>query len=125
MRRPLAKAAIILISLALPLTACSRNPDDKVITGEIQARLYRDATLKRRDISIIAQQGVVILSGQVQTEEERTKAATLANEVRGVKQVINQLVVVSPAPAEQPAAPEMPVPAVQPPKSQSGPAPRQ
>jgi hypothetical protein len=125
MRRPRAKAAIILIFLALLLTACSRSPDDKAITGEIQARLYQDTTLKRRDISIIAQQGVVILSGQVQTEEERTRAAKLANEVRGVKQVINQLVVVSPLPAEQPAVPEEPVPARQSPKSQSGPAPRQ
>jgi len=113
MRMRKALTAEILIPAVLSLGACNQaGPrDDKTITEEIQSKLYQDATLKTRDISVIAQNGVVILSGQVNSEKERAAAEHLAAAVEGVKQVINQLVVVGPCPvgaptAPQPAAPE-------------------
>src|SRR6516165_2906760 len=91
----------ILISAALSPCACDRGRphDDKTITKEIQAKLYHDITLKRRDISIIAQNGVVVLSGQVNSEDERASAERLAASVGGVKRVVNQLAVVGPLPS--------------------------
>ncbi len=99
-------AAGVLISGALFPCACNRArpQDDKTITREIQARLYQDTTLKKRDISIIAQKGVVVLSGQVNSEEEKASAEHLAAGAGGVKQVINQLAVVRPCPAATPPA---------------------
>jgi len=104
MRTPNVLAAGILISAALFSGACNRTQpqDDKTITKEIQAKLYHDATLKTRDISIIAQNGVVVLSGQVNSEDERASAEHVAAAVGGVKQVINQLAVVGPSPATIP-----------------------
>ena len=101
-----ALATGILVSAALSSGACNRaRPrDDKSITTEIQAKLYHDATLKTRDISIIAQNGVVALSGQVSSEKERVSAERVAATVEGVKQVINQLAVVGPFPAPTPSA---------------------
>jgi len=101
-----------LISAALLLGACNRAqpPDDKVITGEIQAKLYQDAALRKRDISIIAQNGFVVLSGQVNSEDERAAAERLATATSGVKQVLNQLVVVGPPPVAKPTGQKPPPP---------------
>jgi osmotically-inducible protein OsmY len=114
--------ASILICAVLSLGACNRaqRQDDKTITREIQAELYRDVTLKTRDISIIAQDGVVVLSGQVNSEDERAAAEHLAARVAGVKQVTNQLAVVGPSPIARPstqeaAGPERPKGAAAPP----------
>ena len=104
MRRRSVLAVGILISVAFSQGACNRTrpQDDKATTREIQAKLYHDATLKTRDISIIAQNGVVVLSGQVNSEDERASAEHVAAAVGGVKQVINQLAVVGPSPATIP-----------------------
>jgi len=111
--------ACVLISSTLLLGACRRNaaPDDKALAHEIQARLYRDPILRTRDISVIVQHGVVTLPGQVQTEEESARAARVASGTEGVKQVINQLVIVG----ASPAVPVEPAPAAQPAASKSGP----
>ena len=98
-------AAGVLMAVALLPLACKRSPtrDDKAITREIQATLYRDSTLKTRDISLITQNGVVTISGQVNSESERTSAENLASATAGVKQVISQLAVVGPSPPAAPA----------------------
>jgi hypothetical protein len=100
-----ALAASILLFVALLPVACKRSQprDDKTITREIQAALYHNATLKTRDISVIAQNGVVTLSGQVNSEGEKTSAENIVSSTVGVKQVINQLVVVGPSPPAAPA----------------------
>jgi hypothetical protein len=100
-------ATSILISVALSSAACNRvrPPDDKTITRRIQAKLYHDATLKTRDISVIAQNGLVTLSGQVSSEDERALAEHLAAAEPGVKHVIDELAIVAPSPAAAPRAP--------------------
>ncbi len=101
----------ILLSAVLFLGACNRRgtTDDKAITERIQSKLYRDSTLKTRDISVISQNGVVVLSGQVNSGDEKAAAEHLATAEGGVKQVINQLAVVGtsaavPEPSKGPAA---------------------
>jgi hypothetical protein len=97
----------ILMPAALSSGACNRvrSPDDKTITRRIQAKLYHDATLKTRDISVIAQNGLVTLSGQVSSEDERALAEHLAAAEPGVKNVIDELAIVAPSPAAPPRAP--------------------
>jgi len=103
-------ASAILISATLFPGGCNRAhpPDDKTITKEIQAKLYHDTRLKTRDISIIAQKGVVVLSGQVNSEDERASAERLAAGAAGVKQVTNELVIVGPKPVAQPTTQQAP-----------------
>ena len=90
----------VLISSILAIRAChdARLPDDKDLVKQIQATLYQSATLRQRDISVIAHDGVVVLIGQVSSKDEKTSAERLASTVDGVKQVINQLVVVEGSP---------------------------
>ena len=92
-------SGLLVVALA-SFSACSRvaAPDDAAITREIQAKLYQDHTLKTRDISLIAQGGTIVLTGQVQTAEEKAAAEQLARQVRGVKKVVNELAVVGAPP---------------------------
>ena len=119
----------IVVSLILSLGACSRTqpPDDKKITDEIQSKLFQDDTLKKEDISVNAQNGVVTLTGHVATEDAKASAEHLAGSADGVKQVVNQLAIAAPeaastgsqgsaAPAAQAPVAAPPPPPVEKPK---------
>jgi len=66
----------VLVCAILYMGECrpAQPPDDKTIVEEIQVSLYQDATLKTRDISVIAHDGVVVLIGQVSSEDEKASA---------------------------------------------------
>ncbi len=89
---------------ALLLGACNglklfHSPDDKAITTDIQAKLFGDPVLKTRDIRVVSQNGVVTLSGTVDTELEKSAVEHLASQQEGVKNVLNTLsVILPPAP---------------------------
>jgi len=110
MRRVGLTAAVAAV--ALVLGACNgmnlfQTPDDKAIVSDIQAKLFQDPVLKTRDVRVDSQKGVVVLSGSVGTDLEKSAAERLAGQASGVKQVINQLTVTgaaaSPEGAAQPA----------------------
>lgn len=100
----------VLMALTL-LSACNlfnsfQGRDDKAIVSDVQAKLYQDPVLKTRDVQVVSQKGVVVLSGTVSSDLEKSAAERLAGEVNGVKQVINQLSVSSSPAAEAPAPEE-------------------
>jgi BON domain len=84
------------------------TPDDTAITSAIEAKLFQDPTLKMEDIHVVCQKGVVLLTGTVEDDAEKSSAEQLASGVSGVKQVMNQLTVMAPpaasAAAETPAS---------------------
>ena len=65
--------------------------DDKAITASVKARLADDPTVKARDIDVDTLEGVVTLTGKVQTWSERSLAQQIAQETHGVKGVKNRL----------------------------------
>ncbi len=96
MMRVKMRIAILALGSTLLLAACdalqlSQNPDDKAIASDVQVKLFQDPVLKTRDIRVTSQKGVVVLTGTVQTELEKVAVEHLANQAKGVKQVINQL----------------------------------
>lgn len=66
--------------------------DDSVITTKIKAKLIQDPVTKAHEISVETFKGTVQLSGFVETAAERNRAAVVAREVDGVKDVKNSLV---------------------------------
>jgi osmotically-inducible protein OsmY len=68
-----------------------RVVDDSVITGKVKAALVADPTTKAHQISVETFQGVVQLSGFVDTSEARSRATQVAKQVEGVKNVKNEL----------------------------------
>ncbi len=104
-----------ILAGALLLAGCStfKTPDDSAITSNIQAKLFNDPVLKAQDIRVSSQNGVVTLSGSVNTELEKAAAERFAAQQEGVKNVVNQLMVGSPAAQVAEASPAAETPASQ------------
>lgn len=90
-----------LISAAL-LAACAPTPtrespgewlDDSTITAKVKAKFLIDPVVSFFAISVETFRGVVLLSGFVNTAEQRDRAIALAKEVPGVKEVQSNLVI--------------------------------
>lgn len=67
--------------------------DDSVITTKVKAAIFEESTLKTLQINVKTYNGVVQLSGFVDTAQSVTKAGEVAGRVEGVKEVKNDLVV--------------------------------
>ena len=93
---------LVGLALATGLTACSaiegretagQYVDDATITTKVKAAIVNDEGLKGMQINVETMQGVVQLSGFVDTTEQAAKAASDARSVTGVKSVRNSIVV--------------------------------
>ncbi len=67
--------------------------DDASITASIKGKYLVDDTLKGLDISVDTVQGVVTLTGPVQSDTAKELATQIAENVEGVVRVDNQLMV--------------------------------
>ena len=65
---------------------------DKQLDSRIEQRIHKDPSLKKHNIDISVDAGVVTLTGTVATEAESAKAKQLAT-VPGVKRVDNKIIV--------------------------------
>lgn len=65
--------------------------DDAVITTKVKAKLIEDPVTKARKIDVDTVNGVVTLTGLVDTEAEIKRALEIASSVAGVKKVVNNL----------------------------------
>ena len=72
--------------------AAAALTDDK-IRDKVMIKLNRDPVAKGGGFEIDVKQGVVMLTGKVESEKQKAKAENLAHKVSGVKSVQNQLVV--------------------------------
>lgn len=67
--------------------------DDAWISAMIESKLAVDPEVPSRKIDIDVREGVVTLSGTVESEAARTEAEDLALSVDGVRRVVNEIVV--------------------------------
>lgn len=72
-------------------------PDDNAITTSIQAKLFQDPSLKTQDIRVSTQDGVVTLTGTVDTQLLQSAVDRIASMEPGVVKVIDSLSVGAPA----------------------------
>lgn len=72
------------------------------IATRIQARYFGDPQIRGRDINVAAANGVVTLSGRVESESEKQQAIAIARSTEGVRGVDARLIV-------QPSLPSTPV----------------
>ncbi len=116
MTNPKTRIAALVMTIALAFSGCSliKNSsatNDEAIVSSIQSKLFQDPVLKTRDVRVVSQKGVVVLSGTVGSDQEKSQVEQLAQGTDGVKQVIDQLAVNGSQQAEQgasqaPAQPE-------------------
>ena len=67
--------------------------DDSVITTKVKAAIFNEPTLKSLEINVKTYQGVVQLSGFVDSDQSVKKAGEIAEGIEGVKSVKNDLIV--------------------------------
>jgi hypothetical protein len=91
-----------LLLLVLFVTACRTNEspeaqvDDFQITAQVKAKLASDVgAASLTNISVNSTNGVVTLSGQVDSADAKAKAASLARAVAKVTRVVDNIQVVA------------------------------
>ena len=67
--------------------------DDSALTAKVKTELIRDPVVKARQVEVETFKGIVQLSGFVDTDEQRTRAAEIARTVTGVNEVKNNITV--------------------------------
>jgi hypothetical protein len=105
----------MVISLVMVLAASAAEArsvgqviDDATVVAEIKAKLTADKISNLTQVGVKADSGIVTLSGTVDSEERRTRAAQIASGVHGVKGIVNTIQVKTAgttAPAPTAAAP--------------------
>lgn len=98
----LQKSAVAAVMTALLLGACAGSPskestgevfDDSVITTKVKSALIADKRVSGMDVSVETFKGRVLLSGYVNSPEERHTAERIARSTPGVKEVNNKIAV--------------------------------
>jgi len=102
MIRALKRAAATLVVLFF-MTGCQamtgqtmgEQIDDSYITGAVKTQLASDKLVSLTRVEVETNNGVVYLTGQVQTAEQRSHIGSVASQVKGVKRVVNNLQVIN------------------------------
>ncbi len=95
--------SVLVAAAALAVTAGVANADEHVksdqpvkdsyITTKVKAELAKDKGTKARDIHVDTKDGVVMLSGAVESTAEKELAEKDAKKIKGVLDVHNELTV--------------------------------
>lgn len=93
-------AVPLALSLAAMITGCAGNRydrstgesvDDTATTGRVKKALSADTTYRYPDVKVTTFKGVVQLSGFVDNNDQKARAAELARSAAGVKDVENRI----------------------------------
>jgi osmotically-inducible protein OsmY len=71
--------------------AADKTVNDDLLNDRVRIKLSSDAEVKGGALNVEVVQGVVTLSGSLETQHLKDKATKLAKKVTGVKQVINNI----------------------------------
>lgn len=86
-------AAMVVGSFVLS-AACAQT--DAGLTTKIKTQFASDDLVKARDINVDTKEGVVTLTGTVESEQEEAKALQIARATSGVSQVVDNISVAMP-----------------------------
>ena len=86
---------VLLVCLILQTVCLAEGskvvPTDSTIAMQVEIKLAADQIVKGTAIAVNVMDGVVTLSGAVETIQIKARPAKLAQKVKGVKQVLNNL----------------------------------
>jgi hyperosmotically inducible periplasmic protein len=90
----------VILALVIPTLLACQTPagrtageviDDGTITTKVKAKLFDDPSVRGLAISVKTFEGEVTLTGGVDTEQQKERAAEIARSVSGVRKVNNLL----------------------------------
>jgi hyperosmotically inducible periplasmic protein len=71
-----------------------QNMDDSTLTTYVKTSLAKERLNTLSRVGVETDNGIVYLTGEVETAAEKSRAGTVASQVKGVKQVVNNLQVI-------------------------------
>lgn len=84
---------LALFLMAFTCTLVWAQPTDNEIDDKVRIKLAGDPDVKGNQLKVAVKDGVVTLSGKVESERAKNKATKLTKKVKGVKSVVNELVI--------------------------------
>jgi hyperosmotically inducible periplasmic protein len=89
-------AFLLLIAGCQAMTGetAGQNIDDGTLTTYVKSSLAGERLNTLSRVGVETNNGVVYLTGEVETAAEKSRAGTVASQVKGVKQVVNNLQVI-------------------------------
>ena len=99
---PTLKKLTITLAVLFFLNGCQamtgatmgQNIDDGTLTSYVKTKLASDKLVSLTRVGVETNNGIVYLTGEVETAEQKSRSGSLANEVKGVRQVVNNLQVI-------------------------------
>ena len=96
------KRLIGTVAFLLLITGCQamtgetmgQNIDDGTVTSSVKTQLASDKLVTLSRVGVETNNGVVYLTGEVETAEQKSHIGSVASQVKGVKQVVNNLQVI-------------------------------
>jgi hyperosmotically inducible protein len=96
------KILTVTLAVLFLMTGCQamtgetlgQNIDDGVLTSSVKTQLASDKLVTLSRVGVETNNGVVYLTGEVETGEQRSHIGSVASRVKGVKQVVNNLQVI-------------------------------
>lgn len=79
------------VSLKTAPSTIGNKVDDSIVTTQVKAALLREPSIKSLDIAVVTRQGVVQLSGFVDSQTQIARAIEVAHAVAGVNSVSNEM----------------------------------
>jgi hyperosmotically inducible periplasmic protein len=97
-------ACIALVFSCLSIVGCQsttgktagQSLDDATITASVQSKLTSDRLANFSRIDVDTEHGIVTLNGVVKSVDQKSRAAEMAREVKGVRSVNNNLQIQQP-----------------------------
>ena len=84
---------LFCLLLILPAFGADAQVSDDTVYDQVRIRIANDREIGGGRIDVKVAQGVVELTGKVKTAKQKERAEKLAKKVKGVKNVINQILV--------------------------------
>ena len=95
----LAGALVVLFFMsgcqALTGQTVGESMDDSMITSSVKTQLASDKLVTLTRVEVETNNGIVYLTSQVKTAEQRSHIGSIASQVKGVKKVVNNLQVIN------------------------------
>ena len=91
-----ALAFVLLIAGCQAMTGetAGQNLDDGTLTTYVKTALAGERLNTLSRVGVETNNGIVVLTGEVETANEKSRAGTVASQVKGVKGVTNNLQVI-------------------------------
>jgi len=95
-RKRFTLASWAMLALLVVFTGACNKVDDAAITTNVKAKIAADSPALANAVTVQSNEGVVTLTGAVDSDAIRTKVEQYAKSVEGVKSVTNNLTVKPP-----------------------------